>query len=491
MLDNIHQLHPRGLTNRGICVDRDGAMLGPDCILVTRTLHGFQGIDRRPASLVQKCVFGAERDDDWLFWQCQRIADSLEKGEVALAQIYGLRIPVRYLDDRVLKRLAADGFTKWTFNPDEPRVPKGDPHGGEWTAGDETVGAAPSVDISPPTDDGDQGSGDVSPVYQLDTASSDEPSATTTGAGDGGEGSSAGSSTTPSSLGNGSQLAPLAAAFVGDEAGWLLGELAPATAGALARLMTGLTGAGIVFGILFIPTNRSLVSDGPVAGAPDLSYRYDSGMGVLQIRQDVGSLGSVVLDEAHKGTDDLFRDAQGNVIGRYLSGSGVVVDVGALPGYRMLPGGDLDLDAGAQQQNEPKLCPDPTPDRPGAPLDNPYQQYVSMLINGRALPPGLAVSLFNPISGKNVAFDDCRLSDGTMIDAKGDGYLEMLLKGSESMPWIGVQDKLVTQANSQLQAAQGRPIEWYFKAQPVADFVRELFEQQDLRITVIYAPQRE
>jgi hypothetical protein len=105
------------------------------------------------------------------------------------------------------------------------------------------------------------------------------------------------------------------------------------------------------------------------------------------------------------------------------------------------------------------------------------------------LPPGLAVSLFNPVSGKDVVFDDCRLTDGTMIEAKGDSYLEMLLKGSENMPWRGVQDKLVKQANAQLEAAQGRPIEWYFKARPVADFVRELFDRQDRRITVIYAPE--
>jgi hypothetical protein len=31
--------------NPGICIDRDGAMLGPDCVLVGRTLHGFRSID--------------------------------------------------------------------------------------------------------------------------------------------------------------------------------------------------------------------------------------------------------------------------------------------------------------------------------------------------------------------------------------------------------------------------------------------------------------
>jgi len=38
---------------------------------------------------------------------------------------------------------------------------------------------------------------------------------------------------------------------------------------------------------------------------------------------------------------------------------------------------------------------------------------------------------------------------------------------------------------------QARSIEWYFKAQPVADFVRDLFDKRDLPIIVIYAPQPE
>jgi hypothetical protein len=134
MLENMRSLHPRGAANRGICVDAEGAMLGPDCVLVRRAPGGFRSIERDAASTVQKGLFDADCDDDWLFQQCRRIAEALDKGEIALAQIYGLRIPVGDLDDGQLKRLAAARFSK-TFNPDEPRVPKGDPHGGEWTTG--------------------------------------------------------------------------------------------------------------------------------------------------------------------------------------------------------------------------------------------------------------------------------------------------------------------------------------------------------------------
>src|ERR1700753_3943999 len=57
------------------------------------------------------------------------------QGEIALAQIYGLRIPVAELNDRTLYRLALIDIGKAGFNPDEPRIPKGAPHAGEWTTG--------------------------------------------------------------------------------------------------------------------------------------------------------------------------------------------------------------------------------------------------------------------------------------------------------------------------------------------------------------------
>jgi hypothetical protein len=135
MLGNLRRLHPRGSANWGICVDAEGAMLGPDCVLVRRTSRGFRGLDREVALRLQKLLMGADRDRDWVFRRCQSIADALERGEVALAQIHGLRIPIAELDDWQLKRIALVAFARAGFNPDEPRIPKGDPNGGEWTSG--------------------------------------------------------------------------------------------------------------------------------------------------------------------------------------------------------------------------------------------------------------------------------------------------------------------------------------------------------------------
>jgi hypothetical protein len=65
------------------------------------------------------------------------------KGETALAQIYGLRIPIGELDDAVLARLRVLApLLKAGFNPDEPRIPKGEPGAGQWTNGGENASTA-------------------------------------------------------------------------------------------------------------------------------------------------------------------------------------------------------------------------------------------------------------------------------------------------------------------------------------------------------------
>jgi hypothetical protein len=141
MFENMHRLHPRGAANRGICVDADGAMLGPACVLVRRTARGFRGIERGDAAMLQKCVLDPDREEDWLYRQSQRIAEALGRGEIALAQIYGLRIPVGEFDDRKLERLAKISLGKAGYDPDEPRIPKGEPHAGEWTGEGGSTGA--------------------------------------------------------------------------------------------------------------------------------------------------------------------------------------------------------------------------------------------------------------------------------------------------------------------------------------------------------------
>ena len=128
-------------------------MLGPNCILVDRLPHGYKVIEREAAAAIQKSLFGEDRQPDWLFWQCGRIADALDRGELALAQIYGLRIQVSDLDEGQLGHVAAvSSLRKAGYDPNEPRVPKGDPRGGQWTnGGNDAAGDEPTyteVDFS-------------------------------------------------------------------------------------------------------------------------------------------------------------------------------------------------------------------------------------------------------------------------------------------------------------------------------------------------------
>jgi len=144
MLQPMRRLYPRGNGNRGIAVDAEGAMLGPDCVLICRNkAGGYCSISRDEAAALQDFLFGDSGECDWLFDQCQRIAAALDRNEVALAQIFGLYIPIDGLGTDQLERLArAAPFIKANFNPDEPRIPRGQPGAGEWTTGDGSSGVS-------------------------------------------------------------------------------------------------------------------------------------------------------------------------------------------------------------------------------------------------------------------------------------------------------------------------------------------------------------
>jgi hypothetical protein len=167
MFETMWRLHPRGPTNKGVCIDADGAVLGANCVLVQRALSGYRAVGRQTARDIQSILLRGQDDPDWLFAQGQRIAKALDRGELALAQIYGLRIPVRELDDRQLKQLAGvASFTKFDFDPAEPRIPAGQPGGGEWTTGGSAgeAGASPMApDTSPAGADGDAAASDTPP----------------------------------------------------------------------------------------------------------------------------------------------------------------------------------------------------------------------------------------------------------------------------------------------------------------------------------------
>jgi hypothetical protein len=317
--EKMRRLDARGPASRGVVVDAEGAMLGPDCVLVRRTANGYCCMNREAAAAIQKAVFGAQGDEpDRLFVLSRGIAKALNDGELALAQIYGLRIPTTSIDTRQLRKLLAAPSLKANFNPDEPRIPAGEPGAGEWTYGgggedeEEPDSAKPQ---SPPSE------------YA--------PAAVTVG--------------TTAAVG----------AMDDDTAASVFGTLGRTALAALGELTADLAAPIAFLGVLFLPTNSSLFNEGTLPGRPDLSYRYDRDAGVLNIYSQ-GDAGQQLVASGRIGADGLFHDATGDVIGRGL-GSAVLVDPKALPAPVGRTGAAAQTDA-QTAQDQPQLCPDPTPE---------------------------------------------------------------------------------------------------------------------------------
>ncbi|MEJ0093589.1 MAG: hypothetical protein WDN46_09155 [Methylocella sp.] len=145
----------------------------------------------------------------------------------------------------------------------------------------------------------------------------------------------------------------------------------------------------------------------------------------------------------------------------------------------------------AKKREEPKLCPAPEPHKPGRRklFDVQYEQFVRSIADPQRQPPlpaALAFSLMDPSTGKPVFFDDCRESDGAMIEAKGH-YAEMMRSewGQDILA-----DRWAKQAEDQIVASGRRRIEWYFHEQAAADLARRVFQREAnlKRIKVRYRP---
>ncbi|MGH7034095.1 MAG: Tox-REase-5 domain-containing protein [Stellaceae bacterium] len=269
---------------------------------------------------------------------------------------------------------------------------------------------------------------------------------------------------------------------------------APALVPALRQFAAGLLPSGAAgvgaavaaLGVLVIPTNRSLISEGSVPDAPGLSYHFDQGTGVLQITRDsADGTKETLYSGQHAG--GVFRDSNGNIVGRDL-GSSVVIDPDAIPGYSSRAAAGSSPQSRAQvrsdaavDRDEPKLCPDPGSDTPGwmkrSERALAYQEQIS------GLQRGLAID-FNSVS-----FDGCRERDGTLLEAKGLGFeWAMTPTGEWRVRYEGTED-IMKQAKRQSEAAPNRRIEWHFAEKRVADHFRDAFAGAKLtNITVFYTP---
>jgi hypothetical protein len=267
-------------------------------------------------------------------------------------------------------------------------------------------------------------------------------------------------------------------------------------AAAVGEVTAAAAPAAAFFGTLFIPAPRNVTSDGTLPDAPDFSYHFDQEAGHLTITHQLADGTRETVFDGRYDKDGVFRDADGNAIGRHL-GSSVALDADAVRGYEARRRSDAQAlpDAIAQSiartRSDPEVCPEPGPDKPGRkdPGAIAYQMYVQQTVNGAPLGIGLAIKMTRP-NGEPTYFDDCDHTKemGALIDAKGFGYLRLLQQGEDRYPWLGALQKLIDQSGRQIEAAQGRPIRWYFSEPQVGVAVRRVFERLEIPIRIVDLP---
>ena len=255
-----------------------------------------------------------------------------------------------------------------------------------------------------------------------------------------------------------SYLGPLPAAALGS-----LGEFA-------AGLLASAAAAVALGGLLFIPSNRSLRVEGEVPEIPGLRYSWNRDETLLRLTYDSPDGARQTFTAQLQ--EDVFRDQRGQVVGRVLPGGNIAVDPAAI-----FPG--------AANDNNPKLCPNPGPDKPGE-LGRNYADYVKSIVNpGYPTPRYWGYQLPNPYNfGKLVNYDDCQHSTGTMVEAKGPGYIEPLKYGFVQQEWL-------EESGRQVDASAGRPIRWYFAELGPAMSAWKLFRTANSgreKITIVWLP---
>ena len=127
----MRKLHSRGPAAHGLVVDEEGVMLGPDCVLVERTAQGYRRVGDDQLMRLQGVAFGEGDHHPRLPLVLDRIAGALDEGDLVRAQLLGLSLRLRNLDDDQLRRLRlAAELLKSGYDPDEPRD-----EDGRWTSG--------------------------------------------------------------------------------------------------------------------------------------------------------------------------------------------------------------------------------------------------------------------------------------------------------------------------------------------------------------------
>jgi hypothetical protein len=232
-------------------------------------------------------------------------------------------------------------------------------------------------------------------------------------------------------------------------------------------VLTPVSGAAAVFGILFAPSPNEIRVEGDVADIPGLRYSWNRDELTLHLTYD--HAGDQRTFAAYLDGDE-FRDENGRVIGRVIGGNKIAIDL-----FAVLP--DL-----VKKSNEPRLCPAPAKDMPGSDrglqykdnLARQYEDFLKPLINPDApTPSGYAYYLPNPSQGNRlVSYDDCQKKTIILFDYKG-YYGALLMFNSNA------RKSFLSQSMRQIEASGGRPVVWIFADEQDALRTQKLFEKVD------------
>lgn len=250
---------------------------------------------------------------------------------------------------------------------------------------------------------------------------------------------------------------------------WTSGA-AEAVASAAARSLRWLQALGgriaapvaITTGILF-PDNENLESSGSVPGQHGLNYLFSERR--LTLIQNDSDGGARLLFSGMPDKDGSYRDQDGTIVGRAVGNSFMLDNAGiaamntATSQDRAAAGAAADVSS-----DEPRLCPDPVPDRKGGMSERAadYQQQIT------GLPRGIAVEL------NGVMFDGCRTTDGTMLEAKGPGFEFAMDENGDWKQWYNGKTRLDEQIADQSRAAGERLVEWHVAEPRVAQYIEKV-----------------
>jgi hypothetical protein len=267
-----------------------------------------------------------------------------------------------------------------------------------------------------------------------------------------------------------------------------------------AAIGVAATGSVAVLGTLFLPLNRGSGSTGTLPDAPEFSYKYDQDTGRLTVTRQNDDGTTETVFSGHHDKDAVFRDENGNAIGRFL-GDSVALDADAVRGYEARRKSDAQAPPGAivqstaRTRDDPEACPAPESDKPGYKNERAiaYEEHVGEVVGG-VVPPGLGLAIrMTKLDGDPIYLDNCVDETHSLIEAKGFDYgvkYEKWITTGDDKPWQWYENDMMNQAASQVEVAreQGWNLEWHFADEKVANYMRGKFGEKGYPIKVFYTP---